>query len=251
MSATLQGMPSSRPTRSGKPDVRWLRRRLLVWGRTHFRDFAWRRDRDPYRSLVTEVLLKQTQADRIEPVRSILLRRYPSSGALARAPRRDIENLIKGLGFGTQRAVHLRALGAALTGSKIPRDAKRLANLPGIGPYAAAATACFVFGRTEIALDVNVARILSRVFGLRLEKGELRKNRGVLQLGQLLVDGPRPRELNWALLDLGALICRPRPKCEVCPLAVRCSYANCATEPDTTILPNAMHLLRRLSSASV
>jgi A/G-specific adenine glycosylase len=100
-----------------------------------------------------------------------------------------------------------------------------LRDLPGIGPYAAAATSCFVFGHREIALDVNVARIISRVFGLKPRRGELRKNRQVLQMGTALISGPSPRALNWALLDLGATVCRPKPKCDVCPLSAKCNYA--------------------------
>jgi A/G-specific adenine glycosylase len=100
-----------------------------------------------------------------------------------------------------------------------------LAELPGIGPYAAAAISCFVFGYREIALDVNVARIISRVFDLLPLRGELRKNRQIIKVGQTIISGPRPRDLNWALLDLGALVCRPRPKCNACPLSLRCSYA--------------------------
>jgi A/G-specific adenine glycosylase len=206
-------------------EVRWLRRRLLAWGRTHYRDFPWRQDRDLYRSLVTEILLKQTRAEGVEPVRLKLLSTYPSAKSMAHALPSDIEIHIRKLGFGKQRAVQLHALGHALEDASIPRRPNQLVELPGIGSYAAAAISCFVFGHREIALDVNVARIISRVFDLLPLSGELRKNRKIIQVGQTIISGPRPRDLNWALLDLGALVCRPRPKCNACPLSLRCSYA--------------------------
>gem|GEM_PF-1313030 len=207
------------------PTIRWLRSRLLGWGRVNYRDFPWRRDRDLYRSLVTEVLLKQTQADRVGRVRGSLFRRYPDAATLGDANVSDIEAMIQSLGFGKQRAGQMRALGQALVTEATPRSTRELATLPGIGSYSAAASACFVFGKHEVALDVNVARIISRVFGLAKERGELRKSRRIRDVGQSIVSGANPREVNWALLDLGALVCRPRPRCEQCPLRTRCKYA--------------------------
>jgi len=204
---------------------RWVRRRLFAWGRAHYRDFPWRRDRDPFRNLVTEILLKQTRAEGVQRVRTELLTKYRSAVSLANASVPEIEQVIASLGFGKQRSVQLQALGRALQHQPIPQGQDKLATLPGIGPYAAAATSCFAFGRREIALDVNVARIIGRIYGVELERGELRKNSDVLRLGRSLIDGARPRDLNWALLDLGALVCRPKPKCHVCPLADKCRYA--------------------------
>jgi A/G-specific adenine glycosylase len=216
-------MQNSKERRGAQPKVRWMRRRLLAWGPKHFRNYSWRRDRNLYRGLVTEILLKQTQADRIEVVRLRLFDRFPSPGSLARAPLSDIEAVIQNLGFGAQRAIHLKSLGKALQ-ARMPKRADELTNLPGIGPYSAAATSCFVFGEARIALDVNVARIISRVFGVSLDRGEPRKNRRVRELGDELIRGPLPRQLNWALLDLGALVCRPRPRCGLCPLQAECQF---------------------------
>ncbi len=209
----------------GATTVTWMRRRLLGWGRAHFRKYPWRQDRDLYRSLVTEILLKQTQADRVAPIRENLLAQYPTPAELARARVTEIQALIHSLGFASQRAGHLKGLGQELDTESAPKSADELATLPGIGNYSAAASACFVFGQHEIALDVNVARIISRVFGLAIERGELRKSRRIREIGRSMVNGPRPREVNWALLDLGALVCRPRPRCEQCPLQLRCSFA--------------------------
>lgn len=206
-------------------DIRWLRRRLLIWGQTHYRPFSWRTDRDPFRVLVTEVLLKQTRADRIADVRSSLFRDYPSPAVLAQADPSGLSDRIRTLGFGRQRSGQLLSLARAINGRPIPRKPALLRALPGIGDYSAAATACFVYGQRQIALDVNVARILSRVFGIRLDRGELRKSRPIRSIGQRVIEGRAPRRVNWALLDLGAAVCRPTPRCDECPLRPRCSYA--------------------------
>jgi A/G-specific adenine glycosylase len=225
MQRSPDAMPGLRNPINDPGRVRWLRRRLFAWGRAHYRDFPWRRDRDPYRNLVTEILLKQTRADGVQRVRLQLLTKYPSTASLGKAPRREIEGLIAWLGFGHQRAAQLQALGRALQEAPIPHTPAKLARLPGIGPYAASATSCFAFGRREIALDVNVARIIGRIYGIEPARGELRKNKAVIRLGHSLIDGLNPRGLNWALLDLGALVCRPVPKCHQCPVQEGCWFA--------------------------
>jgi A/G-specific adenine glycosylase len=212
-------------------DIRWLRRKLLVWGAKNYRPFPWRTDRDPYRVLVTEVLLKQTRADRVNGVRTGILGKYPSPAALAQADPPTLAERIHRLGFARQRSVHLIALGRELHERPIPRHRDLLLKLPGIGAYSAAAAACFAFGERCIALDVNVARILGRVFGISLHRGELRKSRLVRSIGERVVHGPNPRRVNWALLDLGAAVCRPKPRCNQCPLQPRCTYAQSGTAP--------------------
>jgi A/G-specific adenine glycosylase len=228
-------VPGPSPRNSLKPlnydspaDIRWLRHGLLVWGRNHYRPFPWRTDRDAYRVLVTEVLLKQTRADRIADVRSDILRDYPSPAALAKADPADLAARIDTLGFGRQRSEQLLLLARAINGRPIPTKLALLRELPGIGAYSAAAAACFAYGQKWIALDVNVARILSRVFGVRLERGELRKSPLIKSIGERVVQGPTPRRVNWALLDLGAAVCRPKPRCGECPFQPRCSFAQTA-----------------------
>jgi A/G-specific adenine glycosylase len=206
-------------------DIPWMRRQLLRWGHVHFRSFPWRSDRDPYRTLVTEILLKQTRADQVRPVRETFLKRYPVPGSLAAADPADLSSLVRTLGFADQRVPQLSALGRALSKrGRLPRDLAGLLALPGVGAYTASAVACFAFGRREPALDVNVARIIGRVFGIAPERGELRKNAVIIAIAAAIVRCRRPREINWALLDLGAEICRPNPRCSACPLSRRCEY---------------------------
>ena len=207
--------------------IRRARRLLLRWGREHFRSFPWRFDRDFYRTLITEILLKQTTAERVVPVRHELVTRFPDPGALGGGDPAELAAIIGSLGFAEQRTAQLIALGRALTAKSLGRTvSSRLLELPGVGPYTAAAVACFAWGRPEPALDVNVARIVMRLFGVPIASGEPRRNRTVNKLAQELVAGQQPREMNWALLDLGAEVCRPAPRCSECPLARLCVHAS-------------------------
>jgi A/G-specific adenine glycosylase len=213
--------------------VQWLRRRLLNWGKLNFRDFVWRSDRDAYRLLVTEVLLRQTNAGHVLRVREAFLSAFPKATDLCRASPDEVFGLIRGLGFGRQRADQLRRLGCAIVArNRIPTTARALADLPGVGNYTAGAVACFAFGRREPAVDVNVARIIGRLFDIRPERGELRKNSTVRRIAMEMVAGGAPRRLNWALLDLGALICRPTPRCTVCPLLDGCLHGGRVVRTD-------------------
>lgn len=208
------------------PDLaRWLRRRLLAWGRAHFRHFPWRQDRDPYRTLITEVLLRQTSATGIQEIRHEFLARYPDPEALASSDAGDVTLLVAKLGFGKQRGPQLVGLARAVAAKgRVPSLPAALRQLPGVGAYTAGAVACFAFGRPEPALDVNVARILARVLEIHPARGELRKNQLVIAAARELLQGGKPRQINWALLDLGAIVCKPRPLCSVCPLVERCAY---------------------------
>jgi A/G-specific adenine glycosylase len=204
----------SRPKR-GTVNAVWVRRRLLAWGRKNYRRFPWRSDKNLYRALVTEVLLQQTGADRVARIRPTLLREYPRERNLARALPIDVERIIRPLGLSQQRSERLVALAQALLGKSFhQRSAADLLGLPGIGPW----------NRAEPALDVNSARILARVFGTSIARGEARRHRQVRFRAHELVNGTNPSAINYALLDLGAKICRPRPKCDECPLAARCVF---------------------------
>lgn len=213
-------------------DIRLMRRLLLDWGRCHFRPFWWRELRDPYAIAVIEVLLRQTKAETIEDHARTFLKKYSIPEALAEAPAEQLENDLKVFGLQQQRAQHLQALGAAIvSGGSLTNDEQQLRSLPGIGLYSASAVRCFAFGEPVPLIDVNVARIVSRVFDIVPHRGELRKSRDIRARASELLEGSRPREINWALLDLGSLICTSRaPSCAECPLRDFCALSRTELE---------------------
>ena len=171
---------------------------LLRWYEREARDLPWRRTRDPWAILVSEVMLQQTQAARVVPYYERFLARFPDPAACAAAPAAGVLRAWSGLGY-NRRALALHRAAGVVAREGWPDD---LASLPGVGPYTAAAVASFAFGKSVLAVDVNVRRVLSR--------------RG------LEIAEPSP-QLNQALIELGATVCTARaPRCEVCPLAEGC-----------------------------
>jgi A/G-specific adenine glycosylase len=185
-----------------------LQRDLLAWFEGGAaRDLPWRRTRDPYAILVSEVMLQQTQVARVIERYEAWLERWPTPAALAAAPTADVLRAWSGLGY-NRRALNLqRAARQVVELGAFPRAIGELERLPGIGPYTARAIACFAFDAHVTALDTNVRRVLERT------------------LATTDVSPPRGRAWDWnqALFDLGAQLCLARvPRCERCPLAERC-----------------------------
>jgi A/G-specific adenine glycosylase len=199
-----------------------FRRRLLAWFRKAARDLPWRRTRDPYRVLVSEFMLQQTQVSRVLDFYGPFLRRYPSLEALARATPRAVRESWEGLGY-YRRAANLHRLAREVVrdhAGVVPSEPDQLAKLPGIGPYTAGAVATFAYEKPAPAIDTNAGRVLRRVFGCRTAKG----TRAVAQLLQ-----PRPGKTAWsfnqALMEIGALVCTARaPKCPTCPVNRLCNW---------------------------
>lgn len=204
---------------------------LLRWSKSHGRNFTWRLWRDPYRLLVAEILLRQTRAEAVARFAPTFFERYPNPATLRHATEAELVNMLVPLGLARQRARDLAMLAATLVGTKIDStNSGSLRNLPGIGPYSAGMVAA-IFGSSEPAVDTNVARVLTRFFGLRPSHSEPRKSENIWNMAQTVVDlAPHPAEITWAILDLAALICRVRsPRCLECPLRRSCAYpANAA-----------------------
>ena len=178
---------------------------LLAWFHANGRDLPWRHTRDPYAILVSEVMLQQTQVDRVIPRYLRWLERWPTVEALAAATTADVIVEWQGLGY-NRRAVSLHRTARVVAERGWPDD---LTELPGVGPYTAAAVANFAFGRDVLPVDVNIRRVQERT-------GEQ-------------FDG----ECAQALFDLGATICLARiPRCDVCPLAERCPSRGSRYEPE-------------------
>ncbi|MCP4903324.1 MAG: A/G-specific adenine glycosylase [bacterium] len=203
--------------------------RLLTWFVANARDLPWRAEpRDPYRVLVSELMLQQTQVDRVLPLYIRFIEQFPTLEALAAASEEDVLSAWSGLGY-YRRARLLHRLTREITSSSgsLQRSAADLEHLPGIGPYTAAAVASLAFGEAVPVLDGNVMRIAARVLAFARDP---RSADGREQLGdwvaQLMLGHP-PGQINEALMELGALVCRPRsPDCQACPLASDCLAAS-------------------------
>jgi len=212
------------------------RERVLAWFAQAGRDLPWRATRDPYRVLVAEVLAQQTQAARAAAAWPRFLERFPDVGALAAAPAAEVLRAWQGLGY-NRRALALRRTAQAVEErGGWPETVEELAALPGVGPYTARAVACFALGLPVAPVDTNVARVLARSLA-GTDPAELTaaaRQRLADQAMPPSARGPAvpgaadPSGLAWAwssaLMDVGALHCRPRPRCQGCPLEPTCRW---------------------------
>ena len=205
------------------PARRAFRRRLLAWYGRKGRDLPWRRTRDPYRILVSEVMLQQTQVSRVIPKYREWLRRYPSIASLAGASAGEVRETWYPLGYNI-RPLRLRAIARTVVRrhrGRLPRSRDGLLALPGIGAYTAGAVMSFAFGQDAAVLDTNVRRVLRRVWA-----GEETSvsDQALWDLAERLLPQGRAYDFNQALMDLGATVCTARrPGCGVCPLARMCA----------------------------
>jgi A/G-specific adenine glycosylase len=189
---------------------------LLDWYRTAGRDLPWRSTTDPYRILVSEVMLQQTQVPRVVPRYLRFLERFPTADDLAAAPLRDVLAEWHGLGYNS-RARRLWEAARAVAADGWPSDAAGLRSLPGVGPYTAAAVASFAFGERVPAVDTNLRRVVARWLGRPLA------GRALDEAAAALVPD-ESADWNQAVMDLAASICRPAaPRCSECPVAEWCA----------------------------
>jgi A/G-specific adenine glycosylase len=206
--------------------VHAIRRRVLSWYAGDHRDLPWRRTRDPYDVLVSEVMLQQTQANRVVDRYERFLARFPTARALAGASDAAVLAEWSGLGY-NRRAVALRRAAVAISASGWPEGSADLQRLPGVGPYTARALASLAFGEAVGVVDTNVRRWLVRRFGLALSSAPARLQRLADELAVGSSERPPDRAeiAAWthASMELGASICRARaPLCDACPVARGC-----------------------------
>lgn len=222
-SATREQQPSPRDE---------AREALLAWYRPRRRAYPWRWPAgrgaqlpDPYVVLVSEVMLQQTQAARVVPVFEGFVRRFPDVRSLAAASRADVLRAWGRLGY-PRRAVALHRAAAEIVRdheADVPSDPALLRTLPGIGEYTAAAIASLGFGTPMAAIDTNVRRVWARVdHGSEADEVSARALRDA---ASAWLDARRPSDFNQALMDLGREVCRPTPRCDVCPLRPWCAFA--------------------------
>jgi A/G-specific adenine glycosylase len=212
------------------PDYGNLHRAILSWYTSHRRDLPWRRTRDPYRIMVSEVMLQQTQVDRVIPKYEEFLERFPSLESLATASLSEVLRVWSPLGYNRRaRYLHLAARAAAdrFQGA-LPSSLAELQTLPGLGRYTARAVACFAFEQHTPVVDTNIRRVLGRV--IHGERDGVTESVAWKTAESALPNGDA-YSWNQALMDLGAIVCGSEtPQCKECPAAQLCSWRAQAEE---------------------
>lgn len=205
---------------------------VVAWGVPRLRNLPWRATRDPWRVLVAEVMLQQTQARRVIPKWEAFCAEFPMPASCAGATLGDVLRRWQGLGY-PRRARDLRDAAAAMVerhGARVPDRLDDLLALPGVGPYTARAVLAFAYERDVAVVDTNIARVLARAGGERL----------TMRSVQSAADDLVPHDHGWAwnqsLMDLGATVCRPVPRCADCPVAGGCRWHRSGhPEPDPAV----------------
>jgi A/G-specific adenine glycosylase len=202
-------------------EIRAFRRCLRDWYRRARRDLPWRRSRDPWRVLVSEVMLQQTRVAAVIPYYERFLREFPTPVALAAATDEKLLAMWAGLGY-YSRARNLREA-ARRVANRFPESYGEIRALPGVGDYTAAAVASIAFDLPHAVLDGNVARVLARLTG---DEGDIKApvtRQRFAGVAAVLLDSERPGDHNQAVMELGATLCLPRdPQCLLCPVASLC-----------------------------
>lgn len=202
---------------------------LQLWFDSIKRPFPWRETYDPYAVWIAEIMLQQTQAERGARYFVEWLRRFPDVRSIASADERDVLAAWEGLGY-YSRARNLKAAAMAMVekhGGRFPEAIADIRALPGVGEYTAGAVASIAFNLPEPAVDANVLRIFSRLCDIGAPTGGKRVKDGITALVRALMPADSPRRFNQALMELGALVCGKKPKCDECPVTAFCAaYEN-------------------------
>jgi A/G-specific adenine glycosylase len=217
---------------------RRCRQLLLEWYAAARRQLPWRETRDPWRILLSEVMLQQTRVAAVVPFYERFIERYPEPRALAQASEAEFLALWSGLGYYARARNLWRAARAIAELGRFPRTLEEIRGLPGVGEYTAAAVASIAFGLPHAVLDGNAVRVLSR---LTAEAGDVRTalvRARLAATAQRLLDPRRPGDFNQALMELGATVCLPRnPQCLLCPLREDCLARAQGIEDQLPLLP--------------
>ncbi|MEE8164102.1 MAG: A/G-specific adenine glycosylase [Myxococcota bacterium] len=205
--------------------IRKIRATLLRWYDANRRDLPWRRTRDPYAIWISEAMLQQTRVETVIPYWERFLETFPDVESLARADLDDVYASWTGLGY-YSRARNLKAAAETIVAEydgQLPDTAEGLRELKGIGRYTAGVLASIAFDREEPVVDGNVIRVFTRLLGIREDSAARVVVEGLWTVAAELVRGPRPGDLNQALMELGATLCTPQsPDCRVCPIRRHC-----------------------------
>lgn len=210
--------------------TQFFQKTILQWFRKNKRDYPWRMETDPYKILIAEIMLQRTRVDQVLPVYSSFIERFPKVQSLARADVDKISEFVSKLGL-FWRSKLMSDMARALIsdyGGTVPKERKELLQIPGIGDYIADAMISFAFDGKRTVIDSNVIRLVSRFFGIQI-RGEMRRKKEFVDFCQKLSVGLKNddvKNLNWAMIDHAASVCRPEPCCVKCPLSSGCHYFN-------------------------
>lgn len=210
-------------TRQSLDQLPLFQHELLTWFHRHQRDLPWRRTRNPYAILLSEIMLQQTRVAAVIPYFERFLNRFPTIESLAAAAESDLLSHWAGLGY-YYRARNLQKTAQAITQAGVfPQAYDALLNLPGIGEYTAAAVSSIAFNQPHAVLDGNVMRVLSRLLADTTNIASTTGKKHFTAIAQRLLDHDHPSQFNQAMMELGATICLPKsPQCLLCPVAFCC-----------------------------
>ncbi len=206
---------------------------LLIWYRQNRSERPWRRDPDPYRVWLSEVMLQQTQVETVIPYFERFIRAFPTIAALAAAPLADVLKLWEGLGYYSRARNLQRAARMVMDehDGALPSDVEGLLALPGIGPYTAGAIASIAFGRAAPVLDGNVIRVFTRLLDLDDDIGLASTQNELWRIAEDWLPAEEAGEYNQALMELGQRVCKPRnPRCAACPIRAHCRAWSAGTQ---------------------
>lgn len=209
-----------------KIDIEEFQQDLIRWFEAEQRDLPWRKDSDPYKVWVSEIMLQQTRVDTVIPYYNRFLEKFPTIESFAEADEESVLKIWEGLGYYSRaRNLHsaIKEVVAAY-GGKVPDQKEEILKLKGVGPYTAGAVLSIAYGKPEPAVDGNVMRVLSRILLITEDIAVPAARKTFEEGARTLMFEPNPSYFNQALMELGALVCTPTsPSCLLCPVQKHCS----------------------------
>ncbi|WP_158738415.1 A/G-specific adenine glycosylase [Alteribacillus sp. YIM 98480] len=209
-----------------KIDINEFQHNLIDWYNHHKRELPWRKNQDPYRVWVSEIMLQQTKVDTVIPYFNRFMEWFPTPEALAEAKEEKVMKAWEGLGYYSR----VRNLQTAVKevvqeyGGDVPSSKKEFSSLKGVGPYTAGAVLSIAYEKPEPAVDGNVMRVFSRILLIKEDIGKAKTRRVFESFIPEFLKGVKPSEFNQALMELGALVCTPKsPGCLLCPVQKHCA----------------------------
>ena len=200
----------------------------LMWWKNNRRDFPWRHTSDPYKTVITEILLRKTTATHVNMVYDIFFNKFPTIHKLAKADINKLKDIIKPLGLVNQRSGQIMQLAKMIMieyGGEIPDSPELLMKLPGVGEYTTAGVMCISYKKDEPMVDTNFVRVIGRYFGFKSEKKYVYTDPKLWDFVRSIIPGGMCKEFNLGLFDFSNAICIPKnPRCDKCPLNINCCY---------------------------